>query len=322
VKWSDGQPFTAQDVAFTFNLLKQDPATDLFSLWSAAGLRGATASGDTATLTFSQNAQAYFYDFADQIGIVPQHIWGDASIVGKTPDTWSDPNPVGTGPYEVSPCTANNIQYTANPRYWMPNEPHIQKVEYPAYLSNDPANEDLASGKDQWGNQFIPSIQSFYLDKSANNHTWSPPVTNADLFPNLAQGPTADLKVREAISYALDRGKISEIGEDGEEPAANQTAVISPTFSRYEDTAALLASGFSTPSRPEPPRSSRSRNWSWSPSLRCAAPLCSAWTPCVGADVPSTRRPARSRRHRRADSRAVPGPYPDSLSKVSFEMMR
>jgi peptide/nickel transport system substrate-binding protein len=246
VKWSDGQPFTAQDVAFTFNLLKQDPAMDLYSLWSAAGLRSATASGDTATLTFSQNAQAYFYNFADQVGIVPRHIWSNASVVGGNPGTWSDPNPVGTGPYEISPCTPNNIQYTANPHYWMPDEPHIQKVEYPAYLSNDPANEDLASGKAQWGNQFIPSIQSFYLNKSPNNHTWSPPVTNVDLFPNLAQGPTADLKVREAISYALDRGKISEIGEDGEEPAANQTGVISPTFSQYEDTAALNASGFNS----------------------------------------------------------------------------
>lgn len=247
VQWSDGQPFTAQDIAFTFNLLKQDPALDLYSLWTAAGLQSATATGDTATLTFAGNAQAYFYDFADQVGIVPQHIWSDASIVGKTPDSWGDTKPVGTGPYEVSPCTANNIQYVANPHYWKADEPHIQKVEYPAYLSNDPANNDLASGKDQWGNQFVPSIKNFYLDKSPNNHTWSPPVTSVDLFPNLAQGPTATLAVRQAITSALNRTQIAAIGEDGQEPAANQTAIISPTFSQYEDTAALNASGYATP---------------------------------------------------------------------------
>ena len=37
VKWSDGQPFSADDVAFTFNLMKRVPATDLYSLWTGAG---------------------------------------------------------------------------------------------------------------------------------------------------------------------------------------------------------------------------------------------------------------------------------------------
>lgn len=245
VDWSDGTPFTAADVAFTFNLLKQDPALDLYSLWSAAGLQSATATGDTAVLTFKQNAQTYFYNFADQVGIVPQHIWGTtATFSGKTPDQWSDPHPVGTGPYEVDPCTPNNIQYTANPHYWQPDEPAIQKVEYPAYLDNGPANNDLASGKDNWGNQFVPNIQSFYLAKSPNNHTWSPPVSNVALFPNLKQGATANLAVREAISYAIDRQKVSSIGENAQEPAANQSGIITPTFSQYQDTANLQSSGY------------------------------------------------------------------------------
>ena len=71
------------------------------------------------------------------------------------------------------------------PDYWQPGKPYIQKVEYPAYLDNGPANLDLASGKAQWGSQFIPNIKKFYLAKSADNNTWSPPVTNVELFPNL-----------------------------------------------------------------------------------------------------------------------------------------
>ncbi|MDQ1496547.1 MAG: peptide/nickel transport system substrate-binding protein, partial [Actinomycetota bacterium] len=34
VKWSDGQAFSAKDVAFTFNLMKSTPSTDLYSLWT------------------------------------------------------------------------------------------------------------------------------------------------------------------------------------------------------------------------------------------------------------------------------------------------
>src|SRR5215475_9820965 len=248
VTWNDGQPFSANDVAFTFNLMKQVPATDLYSLWTGAGLQSVAASGNKVTMTFAKPAATYFFNFADQVGIVPQHIFstGDAAA---HPDTWADPNPVGTGPFTVSPCAPNNIQYVANPTYWQPGKPYIQKVEYPAYLDNGPANLDLASGKAQWGSQFIPNIKQFYLNKSPNNNTWSPPVTNVELFPNLdpSHAATSKLAVRQAIAAAIDRTKIAAIGEGGQQPAANQTGVVTPTFSKYFDGAALAAAGYDKP---------------------------------------------------------------------------
>jgi peptide/nickel transport system substrate-binding protein len=248
VKWNDGQPFSAADVAFTFNLMKKVPALDLYALWSDAGLQSVTANGNQVTMTFSQVATTYFFNFADQVGIVPEHIFstGDAAA---HPDTWPDSNPVGTGPFTVSPCTPNNIQMVANPDYWAKGEPYIQKVEYPAYLDNNPANLDLASGKAQWGSQFIPNIQQAYLSKSKDNNTWSPPVTNVEIFPNLdpSHKATSTLAVREAIASAIDRSQISAIGEGGQQPAANQTGVVVPTFQKYFDSDALTASGYDKP---------------------------------------------------------------------------
>lgn len=247
VKWSDTQPFSAKDVAFTFNLMKKVPATDLFSLWTSAGLQSVTASGDHVTMDFSRPAQTYFFDFASEVGIVPQHVWstGDA---GANPETWPDTKPVGTGPFIANPCTPNNITYTANPNYWMPNEPHIQTVQYPAYLDNNPANLDLANGKDQWGNQFIPNIKGAYLSKSSDNHTWNPVTHNLSIYPNLSPSQaTSNLKVREAIAYALNRSQIAMIGEDGQLPAANQTGVVLPTYQTYFDSAALTAAGYASP---------------------------------------------------------------------------
>jgi peptide/nickel transport system substrate-binding protein len=248
VKWSDGQPFTADDVAFTFNLMKQTPATDLYALWSAAGLESVTASGNTVTMDFKQSAQPYFYFFADQVAIVPKHIFsaGDAAA---HPDTWADSNPVGTGPFLVNPCSANNIQYTANPDYWQAGKPYVQKIEYPAYLDNGPANLDLASGKAQWGSQYIPGIQQFYLAKSADNHTWSPPVLNVSIFPNLdpSHKATSTLAVRQAIATAIDRTQIAAIGEGGEEPPANQSGVVLPTFQKYYDASAVSSAGYDKP---------------------------------------------------------------------------
>jgi len=247
VKWGDGTAFSAEDVAYTFNLLKQYSAIDTFSLWAApssggAGLTSVAASGDTVTMKFSSNASIFFYDVAGDTPIVPEHIWKTAG----NPGNYTDTKPVGTGPFTVANCGADNIKYAANPSYWMPNEPHVQTVNYPAYLSNDPANNDLASGKDNWGGQYIPNINNFYLAKSANFHVWSPPVSNVSLIPNMQQGPTANLAVREAIAYALNRAQIAAIGEQGEEQAANQTGVINPTFSAYYNADALNSSGYAS----------------------------------------------------------------------------
>jgi peptide/nickel transport system substrate-binding protein len=244
VKWNDGVPFTAKDVAFTFNLMKKYPPTDIYSLWTGAGLKSVTASGDKVTMKFSQSADPYFFYFADEVGIVPQHIFskGDAAT---HPSTWADPNPVGTGPFMVNPCSANNITYTANPHYWQHGKPYIQTIKYPAYLDNAPANNDLASGQAQWGSQFIPNIQNFYLSKSPDNHTWSPPTTNVALYANNSPSrPTGKLAVRQAIAYALNRAQVAQIGENGQQPPANQTGIVTPTFNKYFDSAALNASGY------------------------------------------------------------------------------
>lgn len=248
VTWNDGQPFTADDVAYTFEILKKYPATDLYSLWSGAGMQSVTASGDQVTMTFKQAAQPYFFNFANQVGIVPKHIWSTGEPATH-PDTWADKNPVGTGPFMVNPCSSNNIQYVANRNFWQKGKPYIQKIEYPAYLDNGPANLDLANGKAQWGSQFIPNIEKFYLAKSKDNHTWSPPVTNVALYPNLdpSHAATSKLAVRQAIAHAIDREQVAKIGEGGQQPAANQAGIVTPTFEKYLDTGAISSAGYDKP---------------------------------------------------------------------------
>ena len=64
--------------------------------------------------------------------------------------------------------------------------PRIQEIDYPAFLSNTPANLFLSQGQAQWGGQYIPNIQSFYIGKDpAHRHIWFPPVLNVALVPNL-----------------------------------------------------------------------------------------------------------------------------------------
>ena len=239
VKFSNGTPMTAADVAFTFNLLKKDPGLDINAVWSV--LSSVTQSGDDVVFQFNAPSVPYFYYIADQIPVVSQAVWSKIA----NPVTYADSNPIGTGAYTVKPCTPQNITYVANPDYWQPGLPKIAKVLYPAFTSNDPANNMLAAGQGQWGSQFIPNINKFYTSKSADNHYWFPPVASVSLIPNLTVPGLSDVAVRQAMAYALDRNKVNDIGEYGEESGASQSGIALPTYNDWLDKSAVAAAGYS-----------------------------------------------------------------------------
>ena len=229
IKWSDGKPFTAGDVLFTFNLLKKNEGLDLNAAWSV--LKDVKRSGDKITFDFKTSAVPYFYYIAAQTPIVPEHIWSTIS----NPVTYKDTHPIGTGPFKMASCSPQVIKYTKNAGYWQKGKPTIETVYYPAFTSNDPANQQLASGKAQWGSQFIPNIKSYYVSKSADNHYWFPPTVNVSIFINLKDPILKDVALRKAMAYAIDRKKVSEIGEYGYEPPSNQTGIVTPTFESWLD---------------------------------------------------------------------------------------
>jgi len=233
VKWSDGKPFSAADVAYTFNLLKKFPALDVNAVWSV--LKSVAQKGSNQVVfNFSTPAVPYFYYVAGQVPIVPQHIWSKI----KNPVTDAISNPVGTGGYVMSHCTPQNIQWTANANYWQKGKADVQTVNMPAFLSNNTCNEYLATGQSQWGSQFIPDIKTYYVAKKPGNTYWFPPVANVSLFPNLKVAPLNNVAVREAISYAINRQDVSTKGEFGYEPPASQDGIVTPTFSSWTSSAA------------------------------------------------------------------------------------
>jgi len=246
VKWSDGQPFSAKDVAYTFNAMKSDKAIDLNALWSADGgpVTSVTLKGtDQVVFTFNAPSQPIFYFIADQTPIVPQHIW--SSLNQKSLHSYTDTKPVGTGPFQMSNCSGQNIKYLRNPSYWQSTSGHpvpmIQEIDYPAFLSNTPGNLFLAQGQGQWGGQYIPNVKTFYVGKDpAHRHIWFPPVLNVALVPNLENPLLSQLPVRQAIAYALNRTTIAQLGEGGQQQPANQTGVITPTFQSWFDSSLPL----------------------------------------------------------------------------------
>ena len=227
VKFTNGDPLSASDVLYTFNLLKQNKVLDINAVWSV--LSSVTQQGDNIVMNFKAPAVTDFYYIADQIGIVDQKVWSKIANPVKYPDT----NPIGTGPYTVSAktCSPQNIKYLANKHYWQPGKPKIAEVDYPAFLTNDTANTFLANGQAQWGSQFIPSITKFLAGQPAIKW-WFPPVANVSVFINLTDPILKNVAVRQAMAYAINRKKASTLGEFGYEPASNQTGIVTPTFSK------------------------------------------------------------------------------------------
>lgn len=241
VKWSDGKQFSAADVVYTFNAMKHDKAIDLNAIWRADGgplVSVARSGANKVVFKFNTAAQPYFYLVADQTPIVPRHIW--ISQNQNKLEAYADTKPVGTGPYQVSNCSADNIKYVPNTRYWQSKPghqvPRIAEVDYPAFLNNTPANLFLSQGQAQWGSQFIPNIDSFYIAKDrAHRHYWFAPILNVSLFPNLTNPLLSNVAVRKAISLAINRKEVAERGESGYQKPANQAGVVLPTFQHWYD---------------------------------------------------------------------------------------
>jgi peptide/nickel transport system substrate-binding protein len=216
VKWSDGKPFSAADVAFTFNLIKKFPALNVPGTPLPTS---ASASGNTATLNFSAPQYASL-PLILQTQIVPQHIWASIS----DPATFKDPTPVGTGPFVLGKFSAQGFTMTANPHYYGKASLHVPEVDFPAYTSNANLVAPVASGAIDWAGNSITGVQANYLAKSPDNHTWlsSAPFMSDNnvvgLWFNTTKAPLNDPAVRRAVSYGIDRQQLSVDGESSNEP--------------------------------------------------------------------------------------------------------
>jgi peptide/nickel transport system substrate-binding protein len=223
VKWSDGQPMTAADVAFTFNLVKQNADINLDGLT----ISNVTQSGDTVTVDFP-TPQYMNLEYIAGEAILPEHVWKSVGDPGK----YADPKPVGTGPYVLSSFSSQGITMTANPTYWQPVP--VKKVFFPAYSSNTTATAALFSGQVTWTGNFISGVNAKFVQADPAHHlAYEAADSSNALIPNLTKWPTNQLPVRQAISAALDRAAIGSEGEDGlEQPLANQTG-LTPEFSAW-----------------------------------------------------------------------------------------
>ena len=233
VKWNDGKPFTASDVAFTFNMIKAHPA--LYTSGSPIVTSATASSATSVTLNFAQPQYANLF-LIGQVYIEPQHVWAS---VGN-PVSYTDPSPVGTGPFMLSKFSPQGYTLKQNPYYYKKASVHVPEIDFPSYNTNANLVPPIQSGSIDWAGNYVSDIQGNYLSKSPENHTWlsSAPYFNdnnvVSLFVNTTKAPLNDPAVRQAISYGINRQQLSQQGETGyEPPTSSSSGLMLPVDNSY-----------------------------------------------------------------------------------------
>jgi peptide/nickel transport system substrate-binding protein len=237
VRWSDGRPFSARDVAFTFDLLRRFPALDAKGLWP--GLRAVTALDERQVEVQLLRPNAPLIEPIAQQAIVPEHVWKGVS----DPVAFANERPVATGPFtEVSFFGGQAYEIARNPHYWQTGRPAVRALRFRAHPANEQAIMALLHGDLDWAGTFLPAIDRVYRGRDPqHNHYWFPLLdSTVFLYANTARPPFDDVRVRKAISMGIDRGRIADIPMHGYTRPADGTG-LSDAYARYRDPAAVAA---------------------------------------------------------------------------------
>lgn len=209
VTWSDGEDFTADDIVFTFDMIKSGKLTDTGGL----NIENIAADGDNVVVTFGNSkftAQARVL----HTPIVPQHIWEGIADPNTDPLT-GEGLAVGTGPYVLDNWSTESVTLTANPDYWG-GELAVPKLNYVSYGDNAALTTALATGDADWAQAFIPQIEDSYLAADENNHFLaSPTAGSGTLFMNLQKKPFNNVALRQALAWTIDRQAYVDIAREG-----------------------------------------------------------------------------------------------------------
>jgi peptide/nickel transport system substrate-binding protein len=130
LQWSDGQPFSADDVVFTYDFIR-NPQTGATSAGSYEAIATVEAlDSQTVKITFKEPTAAWFLPFVGSEGmILPKHIY--QNYVGEQArQAPANLRPIGTGPYRVSDFKPGDVVlYEANPHFREPDALGFQQVE-------------------------------------------------------------------------------------------------------------------------------------------------------------------------------------------------
>lgn len=220
VTWHDGEKFTAEDVAFTFNYVKEHPSwwVDLKYLKQVEVL-----DEYTVKIYLTEPYAPFLNDDAGTLAILPKHIWQDV----KNPSEFIESEAlIGTGPFKLVDYskTHGTYLYEAYDDYYR-GKPEIGRLKF-VKISEEMAPTALMRG--EANATAIPPetvdavrVEGFMIISQSGD--W-----NAKFMINHEKEPMSSKEFRHALAYAINRTELVEIAQRGH-AIRGSPGLLSPT---------------------------------------------------------------------------------------------
>jgi peptide/nickel transport system substrate-binding protein len=249
VEWSDGQPLTAADIAYTYNRVLTGDVEG--GTWASylVGVKKVTAPDATHVVLKLDKPNAVLPLLP--IPIVPQHIWKDVDekkVKTYAAEPKNGEPVVGSGPFRLVEGTANGSTYRfeANPDYWK-GAPHVDEVVFKVYKSMDPAIQALKKGEVDFVEGIKPlQVETLKGEPGITAHLGDSPGFDEIAFntgsvdtetgkPIGDPNPVLfDPKFRHALGYAINNEVlVDKVYQGGGEPAQ---VVVPPAYKDFRWT--------------------------------------------------------------------------------------
>ncbi|MER6348010.1 ABC transporter substrate-binding protein [Streptomyces sp. NPDC001595] len=226
VKFSDGEPLTADDVVYTYETLL-DTKTNNTAKSELAAVKSVRASGDD-TVVFTLKYPYAPFAARTVLPIVPEHIAGK-----QDPNTGTfNTEPVGTGPYVLTRWSkGEKLTFEANPHYWGP-APKVRSFTMAIIADDDVRATRLRSG-DLDGAVLPPNLAATF-EGERGRRTYEAKSYDFRAVTLPTEHPvTGDRAIRQALDAAVDReAMVDKILDGAGRPAYGPLPADDPAFAQ------------------------------------------------------------------------------------------
>jgi peptide/nickel transport system substrate-binding protein len=214
VKWSDGQPLTARDAAYTFNRIMKGTFEQTNYGSYVGNIEKVTAPDDTTLVMTTKEPSPTMLRLT--VPILPEHIWKD--IDEKEVTTFdNEKNAVGSGSFKLEErSTGQFVRLSANKSYWG-GAPKIDEVVFRVFNNADAQLQALKKGEIDFADGLdpapfnslknTPGITALAADYSGFNELAFNTGAALDTGEPIGDGHPAlkDKRLRQAIAHAVDK---------------------------------------------------------------------------------------------------------------------
>ncbi len=223
VRFSNGAPFTAEDVKFSLLRVKTNWTISIKSTMDVVE-RVDVVAPDHARVVLSKPSNGWLFSLTSRLGAMFSPT-GVADLANK---------PVGTGPYEVAGRRrGDSIVLKANPKYWGRKPAYstvvLKYIKDPTALNNALLSNGIDVISAITAPDSIPQFQGddrFQVIQGTSN-------SEVTLAMNNARAPLDDVRVRQALTYAIDRKALLDTAWAGRGTLIG--SMVPPTDPWYED---------------------------------------------------------------------------------------